>query len=388
MKEETVHGIAIIGTGAIADQHIEGFLRDGRCQVKALCNTTTEKCIRLSSKYGLSADITDDYRTLLERKDIDIVSICLPPALHEEAAEAFLRNGKHVLIEKPMALSLEEEDRMIKTAGENGKLLSVIFQKRYLPSFWKARKMLRDGVFGKILSVNVTAHQYRGVHYHDVYWRGTWESEGGGVLINQAIHQVDLLNWFMGGLPLSITAMFANAIHTQSEAEDNGFAMLSYPGNITAGLSVSLCDMNEYQGLEFQCEKASFTVPDWSVHCVKPQPNGFPIRDEEAEQRFQEIYESTPTPEESGHTAQIKNFVDAVEGKSGLEITAEDGRNASEFVSAFYMSAALKRTVNFPLSPSDPVFTLRGLVETMPRFGRKTISTKNAGGPISFGTGS
>ena len=84
----------------------------------------------------------------------------------------------------------------------------------------------------------------------------------------------------------------------------------------------------------------------------------------------------------------LEVVLDAVEGKSGLEITAEDGRNASEFVSAFYMSAALKRTVNFPLSPSDPVFTLRGLVETMPRFGRKTISTKNAGGPISFGTGS
>ena len=117
-----MHGIAIIGTGGIGKTHAAAFIKDSRCSVKALCSRTISKCYDLIAELGLGDDVsvTDDWHTLLGRSDIDIVSIALPPALHEEATSAFLRAGKHVLLEKPMGIAADEDDRMIEASRESG----------------------------------------------------------------------------------------------------------------------------------------------------------------------------------------------------------------------------------------------------------------------------
>ena len=384
-----MHGIAIIGTGAIGRTHAEAFLRDGRCSMKALCSRTlsSSRAVidELCPEMAEGITLTDDWHTLLDRDDIDIVSIALPPAMHREVAEAFLRSGKHVLLEKPMALTLDEEDSMIQAERESGMRLGIVFQNRYYSAIQKAKRMLDDGCFGRILSVDAVSHWFRGVNYHDLYWRGTWKSEGGGCLTSQGVHQVDMLLWFMGGLPESITAVMDNRMHTNSEAEDEGLAIMKFPDAL-GSFSVSLCDMNEYQGLRFQCEKAAFTIPEWSVHVKKAQPNGFPEDDREEEERLQRIFDSIATDSKEGHDAAISRFIDAVESGKDPDATGEDGRRANEFISAFYMSAATGQTVPLPLKKDAPVYTKDGLIALMPRFHRKTISTESKAGVMTLGS--
>lgn len=385
-----MHNIAIIGTGGIGKTHLSAFLNDDRCRIKALCSRTLSKCTTLVSSLGekgKDVTITDDWHTLLGRDDIDIVSIALPPALHEEVTSAFLRSGKHVLLEKPMALTLEEEDRMIQARDESGKKLGIIFQNRYYTAIQRAKKMLLDGCFGRILSVDVTSHWFRGANYHNLYWRGTWRSEGGGCLTSQGVHQVDMLLWFMGTLPSSIYAIMDNRKHTNSETEDMGMAVMRFPSALGSFTS-SLCDMDEFQGFRFQCEKAAFTLPQWSVSVKKPQPNGYPEEDKEAEEELMRIFSSIPAEDKEGHDAAVSLFIDAVENGTEPDATAEDGRRATEFIDAFYLSAATGREVKLPLTAKDEVYTTDGLVSTMPKFFSKSISTESQEGTMTLGSAS
>ncbi len=385
-----MHNIAIIGTGSIGSVHAAAFLRDGRCRITALCSRTLSKCHDLIDTLDIKdkddITITDDWHTLLDRDDIDIVSIALPPALHKEVTTAFLRSGKHVLLEKPMAISSEEEDEMMKAEKESGKKLGIIFQNRYYKAIQKAKKMLDEGYFGKVLSVDVTSHWFRGANYHNLYWRGTWESEGGGCLTGQGVHQVDMLLWFMGGLPESITAIMDNRMHTNSEAEDMGMAIMKFPGGAFGSFTISLSDMDEFQGFRFQCEKAAFQIPNWSLKVKKPQPNGFPEEDMEAEERLQKIFDSIQVDDKEGHDAAISRFIDAVDNNTSPDATSEDGRNATQFIDAFYLSAVSGERVSLPLTETSPVYTTKGLVASMPKFFHKTVSTESQKGKMTMGS--
>ncbi len=385
-----MHKVAIIGTGAIGRTHIEAFLKDTRCEIKALCSRTVSKCHalidELMSERKDEITVTDDYHTLLDRDDIDIVSIALPPALHKEVTIAFLKSGKNVLLEKPMALTLSEEDEMINAERESGMKLGIIFQNRYYHQIQKAKKMLDEGYFGKVLSVDVTSHWFRGSNYHNLYWRGTWGSEGGGTLTSQGVHQVDMLLWFMKGLPETITAIMDNRTHTNSEAEDEGVAIMRFRNRAIASFSVSLSDMEETQNFRFQCEKAAFTIPEWSLHVKKAQPNGYPEEDREEEERLQHIFDSIPADGKEGHDAAVSRFIDAVEKGESADATPEDGRNATEFIDAFYLSAAKGTSVTLPLGKDNPVYTKEGLIASMPKFFTKTISTESQKGTMTLGS--
>ena len=276
-------------------------------------------------------------------------------------------------------------DPLFFDAYRYDRTLGLIFQNRYYTSVQRAKKMLDDGAFGKILSIDVTSHWFRGVNYHNLYWRGTWESEGGGTLTAQGIHQVDMLLWLMGGQAQNVNALMRNMRHTNCEAEDMGFAFITFPSAL-ASFSVSLNDMNEYQGFRIQCEKASITLPEWSVHVSKPQPNGYPERDEAEEKKLQEIYDSIPPLEKEGHDGAFSRFIDALEEGRKPEVDGLDGRRATEFVDAFYLSAATEKAVSFPLDKDSPVYTKEGLVKTMPKYFSKTVSTEAQSGSISLGS--
>ena len=387
-----MYGVAIIGTGSIGKTHVKAFINDSRAEIRALCSRTTAKCHEIIKEMlperKSEITVTDDWHALLDRKDIDIVSIALPPQMHKDVTIAFLQHGKHVLLEKPMALSLAEEDEMMKAEKESGKKLGIIFQNRYYTAIQRAKKMLEDGYFGSILSVDVTSHWFRGSNYHNLYWRGTWGSEGGGTLTSQGVHQVDMLLWFMKGLPSSITAIMDNRKHTNSEAEDEGMAIMRFPVKAIASFSVSLSDMDEAQGFRFQCEKAAFTIPEWSLSVKKPQPNGYPEVDNEEEERLMNVFCSIPALTKEGHDAAVSYFIDAVENNTKPDASSEDGRNATAFIDAFYLSAATEQTVSLPLTEKAPVYTTEGLVSAMPKFFRKTISTESQSGTMTLGSAS
>ena len=205
--------IAIIGTGNIANAHMRAFLRQqGRCEVAALCDLVPGKAEQMKAQYGLQADCYEDYRQLLTRENIDLVDVCAPPFLHAQASIDALRAGKNVVCEKPMAASLEECDAMLKARDESGKMLSVIAQNRFRKPIRDLKLLLDSGLAGKVRSVQVDSFWWRGHSYYDLWWRGTWEKEGGGCTLNHAVHHIDMLCWMMG-LPEKVTSLLANVGH-------------------------------------------------------------------------------------------------------------------------------------------------------------------------------
>ena len=173
--------VAIIGTGGISDSHIQAYLQfPEKCQIVALVDIYPEKAVQKANQYELTARIYADHQALLNDGQFDLASICTPPYVHAEIAVNVLKAGKHVLVEKPMATSLQECDRMLAAAQASGRLLSVIAQNRFTTPMWRLKKVVEQGVIGKVLHAQVDSFWWRGSNYYNLWWRGTWEKEGGG----------------------------------------------------------------------------------------------------------------------------------------------------------------------------------------------------------------
>ena len=212
--------VAIIGTGLISDAHIRGYLKfKDRCQIVALVDIYPEKAEKKAQSYGLDVKIFKEPGQLLADQPIDLASICVPPFAHASTAIDVLNSGVHVLAEKPMATCLQECDEMLAAAEASGKLLSIVAQNRYKTPLMKLKQVLSSGMVGKIIHAQVDSFWWRGSHYYDLWWRGTWEKEGGGCTMNHAVHHIDLFQWY-AGMPSEVQAVVTNLAHTNSEVED------------------------------------------------------------------------------------------------------------------------------------------------------------------------
>ena len=199
--------IAILGTGAIADSHIRSYLKfPHQCRVVALVDLFPDKAREKAARHGLEAAVFKDRAQLLAEADFDAVSICLPPFEHAPASVELLRAGKHVLVEKPMATCLQECDQMLAAARASGCLLSVVAQNRFKTPMMKLKQVLDAGLLGRVLHAQVDSFWWRGGNYYDLWWRGTWDKEGGGCTMNHAVHHIDLFQWMMG-LPTELLAV-------------------------------------------------------------------------------------------------------------------------------------------------------------------------------------
>lgn len=372
-------GVAVLGAGAIARVHVDGYKTfQERCRIRTLCDTYPEKADAIAEEKNLQDTVSfNDYRKAIDRSDVDLVSICLPPSMHAESAIFALQAGKHVLLEKPMASSLEECDAIIDAAEKAGKMLSVVSQNRFQTHMMRLKKVIESGAAGRILHAAVNSYWWRGQNYYDLWWRGTWEKESGGCTLNHAVHHADLLLWMMGR-PEKAHAFFTNLNHHNSETEDFSTTVLVYPDGAAAQLTASLVHHGEDQEMIFQGEKARISFP-WDVYASVSRENGFPERDSETENRIRELYESLPTLEHEGHKAQIENLLDSIESGSALLVDGEAGRKTLELIFGIYKSAMEGTSVSFPLSPEDPFYRKETMLPLLPRFHRKTKSLENYG---------
>jgi predicted dehydrogenase len=377
--------IAILGTGAISDSHLQAYLDfKDRSQVVALVDLYPEKAREKASKYGLKASIYKDVRELIAGETFDAASICLPPFAHAESAVALLQAGKHVLVEKPMATCLAECDAMIAAAESSGKLLAVVAQNRFKTPMMKLKAILDSGMAGKILHAQVDSFWWRGSRYYDLWWRGTWEKEGGGCTMNHAVHHIDIFQWMMG-MPEEVQAVSLNLAHENSEVEDFSTAVLRYPDGRVGQITASLVHHGEEQRLVFQGERAKVAVP-WEVVASNQLENGFPEGHSELADELQTRYESLPSVTREGHPGQIENFVDAIEGRGRLLVDGPAGRRTLELITAIYQSSHLHQTVRLPMQPEDPFYTREGTLANARHFHEKTKSVENfASNEISLG---
>ncbi len=370
-------GVAILGVGDIANVHIEAYraLSD-RCQIKALVDLFPDKAEAKRDKYGLDCEVVTDYHQLLNREDIDLVSICLPPSAHCDIAVDFLKAGKHVLCEKPMAPSLEQCDRMLAAAKESGALLGVVAQNRFKPDIMRTKKLLESGVLGNVYFAQANSLWWRGDNYYDLWWRGTWEKEGGGCTFIHAVHHIDLFLWLMGDLQ-ELSAMAANQNHKNSEVEDVSISTLRFASGAVGTVVASLLHHGEEQKIIIDGQNGSIEIPH-KVAANRQQPNGYPELNLEMQQKIEEVFSQYPDLVYQDHCGQIENMICAIEQGTQPLVTGEDGRKTIEFITAVYQSSFLGQKVTFPMTAEkDPFYTREGLMKGAPRFFRKSKSVDN-----------
>lgn len=368
--------IAIIGSGAISRAHIDAYQKfSDRCQIVAVTDIYADKAENRIAQHGLTeAKAYSDYKELLEQ-DIDLVSVCTPPYTHAEIAVDFLRAGKHVLVEKPMASSLEECDAMNKAAAESGKLLSIVAQNRFRTPMMKLKAVLDSGLIGPVVHSQVDSFWWRGHCYYDLWWRGTWEKEGGGCTLNHAVHHIDALLWMMGR-PTELQAFMNNTSHDNAEVEDLSIAMLKFAGGSLGQITSSVVHHGEEQQLIFQGKAARISAP-WKLVASSSMDNGFPTPNAALAAEIQAYYDGLPEVAFEGHLGQIDNVLSAIESGESLLIDGHSGRATLELILGIYKSASTGEKVTFPLAADDPFYTRQGIRDNVPHFYEKSASVDN-----------
>ena len=347
--------VMIVGCGGIAPAHIEGYLRfPDKARIVALADRNSDKRLYLAEKYGLDAQLVDDYRSMLGQ--VDVVSVCTPPGSHAQIACDALESGCHVLLEKPMAPSLEECDLILEAAQKHNRVISVVGQSRFITSIRNTIDLVKSGTYGKLHYTRVHSVWYRGQSYYDLHWRGRWEVEGGGCTLNHSIHHIDLLLWTKG-MPKKLRAFMTNLNHHNSEEEDFSSSVLTFADGSVAEITSSLICHSEPQIIEFQMEKAGVAIP-FKAYASKPRENGFPMDDPEMRARVEADFAARPQLEHQNHDGQVGNFLAAILGEEQLVCTGQDGRNSIELIVGIYKSALTGQDVTFPITKQDPYYGL------------------------------
>ena len=228
---------ALVGCGKVAGLHAAAFMNLGESRFTAVCGRNREKTGGFASRYGVKA--YSDVAEMVTREQIDMVSICTPHPAHRLPAVAAMEAGAHVLIEKPLASSLEDCDAILEAAEKYGREVGVICQRRWYPSAQRIRQAIDEGKIGRPVFGTVNMLGWRDREYYDSDpWRGSWRGEGGGVLVNQAPHQLDLLQWYLGEVE-ECYGLWSNLNHPYIEVEDTANAILRFRSGAVANIIVS-----------------------------------------------------------------------------------------------------------------------------------------------------
>ncbi|MGN1062057.1 MAG: Gfo/Idh/MocA family protein, partial [Candidatus Scatosoma sp.] len=222
---------AVIGCGRISVMHFDGIARSPLVKLVACCDVDGEKAESAAKKYGCAA--YTDYKEMIEKERPDAVHICLPHHLHAPAAQYALQRGVNVLCEKPMTISLADAEAAVALAKEKNLCYAVIFQCRYNAASRLVKRYAQSGSLGKILCVSSVLTWSRSDEYYSSSdWKGTWEKEGGGVVIDQAIHSIDLVNWLVNSPVKNVSVSMANRGHKKVFVEDTADGLIEFENGV------------------------------------------------------------------------------------------------------------------------------------------------------------
>lgn len=230
-------GVGLVGAGVIGGVHAEALQGVPNAKLIVVAEPREDAGKALAERYGI--DWTPSYETLLQRDDVELVILGTPSGMHPEQAILAAQHGKHVITEKPMAITADGATRMIAAAEKAGVHLAVIFQNRLSPDIFRVRRAIEAGALGKLVLGQGYVHWHRTQEYYDANggWRGTWALDGGGALMNQSIHTVDLLQFLMGGVT-AVQAFTATLTH-DIETEDTAAAALRFTNGALGTIGVT-----------------------------------------------------------------------------------------------------------------------------------------------------
>ncbi|MFD0670060.1 Gfo/Idh/MocA family protein [Cohnella sp. GCM10027633] len=362
------YGVGIIGAGSIAGAHIDALKQLGdQCKVVAISDLDAEKARRIASDYGVEADTYADYRDMLARVDIDVVHICTPPYARGRLVTDALAAGKHVMCEKPFAASLEECDEMLAAAERHGRKLAVMLQTRCETDVRIMRRLVRGGTLGPILYANAFNHHWRGDAYYRKEWRGTWEKERGGTLMNLGIHTLDIVVWILGELD-SVKADIATLGH-DIETDDVSTAILKFKTGAIGQFGCTTTYPISGSAMQFAGKARSVGYP-LQYAAVRENEDGFPLIDDDALREIAREAETVvPMPE--GFAGPIQDLFAAIREDREPLSSGHEVRRTVEAVTAIYKAATTGTEVKLPISRDDPWYTTDGFHRAVKRGSRQ-----------------
>jgi len=356
---------ALIGCGKVGGLHAGALTTRPESTLVAVCDSSAERAERFAARYGGRA--FRDVPQMIRESGAEAVFICTPHPLHAEPAVLAAQAGLHVLVEKPMAASLSDCDAMLGAAEKSGVRLSVMSQRRFYEPVQRIKAAIEGGKIGRpVLGVFLMFSWRDQAYYQSDPWRGKWDTEGGGVLVNQSPHQLDLLRWFMGDLE-EISGRWANLNHPYIEVDDTAVAILKFRNG---GLGSIVTSLSQKPGLftkvhvhgsngasiGVETDRGATFIAGVSKIAEPPLNDLWTIPGEEhllAEfqatdrARFQAI-----DPIAHYHALQIQDFLQAIRVGRPPLVTGEAGRAVVEIFSAIYESNKNRSAVFLPLRES------------------------------------
>jgi UDP-N-acetyl-2-amino-2-deoxyglucuronate dehydrogenase len=319
---------AVIGASGIGKTHLkelDKLASQGKARIVAVADNRENHAIAASELYHCDWHL--DYKELLKREDVDVVNICTPSGLHAKMALEAAAAGKHLIVEKPMDIDVSKAEALIHMCREMGVMLSVVKQNRFAPQVRSVHRAIQQGLFGKPLLVNVSVNWYRSQAYYDLSdWRGTWAMDGGGAVMNQGIHTVDLMLHLMGDYE-SFSGSIATIGHERIEVEDAAVASIHFKSGALGVFTATTC---AYPGffvrLEYFGSEGTVMLQDNKIIKWETKKPSTPMGNED-EERTQLL---------SLHGLQFLDVIQAIKEKREPLVTGEEGIRSLRFISELY----------------------------------------------------
>ncbi len=355
------YGFGIVGCGLISGFHAKA-ISDVRGAKLVACFDTREDA---AVKFGAANNCQPHtkLKAMLADPKVDIVTIATPSGAHMEPAVAAARAGKHVIVEKPLEITLKKCDRIIEACEKAGVQLGAIFPSRFHDSSVKLKRAIEAGRFGKLTLGDAYVKWHRTQQYYDSgAWRGTWALDGGGALMNQAIHSVDLLTWLMGPV-VEIQANVATLAHVRIEVEDTVVATLRFANGALGVLEATTAAYPGYlKRVEIHGSEGSALLEEEDLKAwdfAKPRKEDKAILEQMQQHKSTGGGASDPAAiGHHGHAMQFRDFVEAVRKNRPPAIDGHEGRRSVEIILGVYKAAETGKPVKLPLK-SDPVLKSR-----------------------------
>jgi predicted dehydrogenase len=357
-------GTALVGVGHVADTHAQALAALPESRFVGVFDSNTHRALDFAARYGVMA-----YRSLdelLEDDAVQSVSVAVPHRVHGEVAIDIANAGRHVIVEKPMASTLAECDAMIAAAESNHVQLALISQRRWYEPVRRVKAAIDEGRIGRPILATLVLLEWRGPDYYAMDpWRGTWGGEGGGILVSQATHQLDILQWFMGPV-VEVDGYAANLSHPTIEVEDTVVALLRFANGALGSIVASNSQTPGLYGqihihgdngasIGVQTESGSAFVSGVTTHVDSPFNDLWTIpgeadslprwrRSDRARVRGDDVMTRY-------HRLQIQDFLDAIASGREPAVSGREGRKSVELFTALYRAQRSARRVTFPVRP-------------------------------------
>lgn len=354
---------AIIGCGKVSDFHAKAYTNLPDSDFAAVYDQRLERAKSLATQYHVQA--YDDISEMIRKEQIDVVSICTPHPAHVVPAIEAMKNGAHVLIEKPMASSLEDCDAMLSVAQQKNRKIGVISQRRFYRPCMRIKQAIVNGKIGKPILGEVRMLGWRDKAYYDSDpWRGTWDGEGGGVLVNQAPHQLDLLLWYMGEVD-EVYGVWRNFNHPYIEVEDTALAVVKFKNGAVGNIVVSNSQDPALYGkvhvygdngasLGVQTDGGAMFIAGMSTITEPPYNDLWTVKGEaeklDSWKKADCDFFNSVDSMHYYHQLQVEDFLKAVINKTKPLVDGQEGRRTVELFQAIYRSTRDDSVIKFPLA--------------------------------------